>query len=1026
MVEQLEDRALLTSIMEFPLPANSGPVTIVTGPDGALWFTNADNDSIGRISSGGTVTEFNISSGANPSGITVGPDGNLWFTEPGINKVGRITTSGTVTEFSLSSGIGPNQITSGADGNLWFTETDSVSIGRITTTGIFTNFATIMGLQPTGITSGPDGNLWFTMAGSNHVGMMIASGPNIGTSTLFTLSTGAEPTSITTGSDGNLWFTERGGNSIGRVTPGGTVTEFTIPTAASLPTQIVSGPGGDLYFTKAGTNSIGRVTTTGTFLDDVAAPTSNAGLSGITTGPGNHIWFTETTGNQIGRLNLGPVATPDTYGIPPLLGQSTVVPANIGVLANDSDPEADALTVTIETQAASGIVTLNTDGSFTYLPTGLPVADSFTYRVTDENGDSAITTVSLLVNFPPIAFNDSYLTDTNTPLVVLAATGVLANDIDAELNSLTATVVENPTHGTLTLNPDGSFTYTPELNYSGPDSFTYVVNDGKINGNSTATVSLLVTAPNVPPTGVADTYDGFENTPLVVVAPGVLANDTDPDSGLLIAMIGDQPSHGLLSLNPDGSFTYTPALDYSGPDSFTYTVFDGTDQSDPVTVTLNIQEVNFAPVANIDTYNATEDTPLIIAALGILANDTDVDGNPLTAVLVAGPSHGSLTLNPDGSFTYTPAANYNGPDSFTYKANDGTADSDEVTVTLNVAAVNDAPVAVPDSYTTYEDFPMPLSDTAGVLFNDTDADGDVLTAILVTSPTHGSITLNPNGSLTYIPDLNYHGPDSFTYKANDGTSDSNVVTVSLTVLPVDDDPVLIDGSSTLPQDSPFNGSVTPLSSDIDGDALTFLVIVQPLHGSLVLSPDGTFVYTPATGFSGSDFFTFQASDGEALSNVATYNLTVTDLFVLDLADGPGTIATSIKTQVPLDPTAQLTNVSPTAVFANASITAGVIAGGDRHDRIFILKGETEGGTIRVVGRRIYFNGTEVAKTTAGRRGFELEIQFNSVATEAAVNAVLQRISIKTTKRATREPRTVQIRVTAGGETSVATIGANVA
>ena len=163
------------------------------------------------------------------------------------------------------------------------------------------------------------------------------------------------------------------------------------------------------------------------------------------------------------------------------------------------------------------------------------------------------------------------------------------------------------------------------------------------------------------------------------------------------------PAHGSLTLNADGSFTYTPAANYNGPDSFTYKANDGQADSNVATVSINVGAVNDAPVAQNDTAAATEDTPV---AGNVLTNDTDVDGDALSAVLVSGPAHGSLTLNADGSFTYTPAANYNGPDSFTYKANDGQADSNVATVSITVGAVNDAPVANADSIAATEDTPV--------------------------------------------------------------------------------------------------------------------------------------------------------------------------------------------------------------------------------------------------------------------------------------------------------------------------------
>src|SRR5207302_316194 len=150
-----------------------------------------------------------------------------------------------------------------------------------------------------------------------------------------------------------------------------------------------------------------------------------------------------------------------------------------------------------------------------------------------------------------------------------------------------------------------------------------------------------------------------------------------------------------------------------------------------------------------------------------------VDLDPLTATVVSGPTHGTLTLNMNGGFTYTPAPNYNGADSFTYKAHDGAADSDVATVSITVNPVNDAPVAVNDSYSTNEDTTLMMAAPA-LLANDPAVDLDPLTAIVVSGPTHGTLTLNTNGSLSYTPAANYSGTDSFTYKANDGTANSNV------------------------------------------------------------------------------------------------------------------------------------------------------------------------------------------------------------------------------------------------------------
>ena len=285
---------------------------------------------------------------------------------------------------------------------------------------------------------------------------------------------------------------------------------------------------------------------------------------------------------------------------------------------------------------------------------------------------------------------------------------------------------------------------------------------------------------NHPPAATNDNYIGSEDTTLNVAAPGVLNNDTDADHNALTAKLVSSTSHGNLTLNADGSFTYTPFANYNGPDSFTYKANDGTSDSNVATVSIAVSAVNDPPVAANDSYTTAEDTPLTVSAPGVLANDSDVDGDALSAAVVSGPSHGTVALNANGSFTYTPASNYNGADSFTYKANDGSADSNVATVNLTVTAVNDPPVANNDAYSTKPNATRSVA-APGVLANDGDVDSPTLTAKLVSTTSHGTLTLNSDGSFVYSPASGFKGVDTFTYKANDGQADSNVATVSITV-----------------------------------------------------------------------------------------------------------------------------------------------------------------------------------------------------------------------------------------------------
>jgi VCBS repeat-containing protein len=193
------------------------------------------------------------------------------------------------------------------------------------------------------------------------------------------------------------------------------------------------------------------------------------------------------------------------------------------------------------------------------------------------------------------------------------------------------------------------------------------------------------------------------------------------------------------------------------------------------------------PIAQADTYTVAEDGQLVVAAAnGVLKNDSDPDGESPTAVKLSDPASGQLTMSPDGSFKYVPAANFNGSVKFTYKVVAGSRESAPVTVTINVTAVNDAPVAYPDTYTLDEDTHVAPAALDGVLGNDKDVDTQVLTAVLVHGPSHGQLTLNPDGSFSYQPSPNFNGTDTFTYRANDGSALSDEVSVTLVVRPVED------------------------------------------------------------------------------------------------------------------------------------------------------------------------------------------------------------------------------------------------
>jgi len=332
-------------------------------------------------------------------------------------------------------------------------------------------------------------------------------------------------------------------------------------------------------------------------------------------------------------------------------------------------------------------------------------------------------------------------------------------------------------NGTLNLQTDGTFTYVPNTNFFGTDYFDYRVTDGVF---TTAPVRVFITVTNIndPPEAFPDAYP---SGPLAInAADGVLANDTDVDGNALRAVLVSSTQSGVLNLATNGSFTYTPGAGYRGGDRFYYRAADAALTSAPVRVKLG----NTPPVAVVDVYPPSGGQPVAVTnpALGVLANDTDGEEDPvMLARLETPPSFGTVMLNEDGTFLYTPTNGYTGTDSFTYRANDGSEDSEPGLVKIG----NTVPVAAADThYTMFLNQTLTVAVAAGVLTNDVDADGDLLSAQLVTGTTNGLLSFSTNGAFVYVPNAGFSGIDSFTYRARDPVTNSAPATVTIGIFDV--------------------------------------------------------------------------------------------------------------------------------------------------------------------------------------------------------------------------------------------------
>lgn len=559
------------------------------------------------------------------------------------------------------------------------------------------------------------------------------------------------------------------------------------------------------------------------------------------------------------------------------------------VLTNDSDPNNSPLTVntTPIVSPSNGTVMLNADGSYTYMPNnGFVGTDQFTYQVCNASNfcDNAVVTINVFDNTsgnnPPVAHNDQAETLAGVPV----SGNVLNNDVDPDGDMLTVNTTPGtpPANGMVTLNADGTFTYTPTSpTFTGTDQFTYTVCDGN-GGCDMATVFITVgtndAINNDPPFAQDDAYQTFINTS---VNGNVLNNDSDPDNtnNELTVSTVQGPSDGMLTLNSDGTFTYTPNTGFLGTDQFIYQVCDPSNACDVATVYITTNS-DRAPIAKDDINNTLLNTPV---DGNVLTNDYDPNGLALTVntTPVSSPTNGAVTLNANGSYTYTPNNGFLGTDQFNYQVCNTEGFCDTALVTINVfdnGTGNDAPVAHNDIAETLTDVPV----TGNVLDNDVDPDGDMLTVNTtpVTPPTNGSVTLMPDGSFTYTPNAGFTGTDQFTYQVCDPSNACDQATVFVTVGTdnngnANNPPYAQDDAYQTFINTPTAGNVLDNDSDPDNanNELTVSTVQTPSYGTLMLNSDGTFIYMPNTGFLGTDQFTYQVCDPSNACDVATVYIT---------------------------------------------------------------------------------------------------------------------------------------------------------
>ncbi len=549
----------------------------------------------------------------------------------------------------------------------------------------------------------------------------------------------------------------------------------------------------------------------------------------------------------------------------------------LDVLANDSDADGDTLTIQSFTQPANGTITLTADGKLSYTPNpGFEGAEVFEYTISDGNGGTDTTGVDFYVsgggtgggNSSPIAEYDALAVDSAPNQII----DVLANDSDADGDTLSILSFTQPANGTITLTADGKLSYTPNAGFFGAEVFEYTISDGNGGTDSTG-VDFWVNYVKDPGKNDPDANDDSASTvsgSKVVI--DALGNDTDPNNDSLTITSVATPANGTAVITTDGKISYTPNDDFTGTETFEYTISDGNGGTDTANVAIGVATSNVIPDAVDDTAATTSGDKVVIDAL---SNDTDPDNDTLNITSVATPANGTAIITGDGKISYTPNDDFTGTEVFEYTITDGNGGTDTAKVTVTVGDDNTAPDAIDDAVTAEEG----VKKVIDVLGNDTDPENDNLTITAVSTvnlPEHGTTVITADGKISYTPEDGFTGTESFDYTISDGNGGTDTATVIVNVVSGNSAPDAIDDSASTVSGDKVVIDALGNDTDPENDALTITSVATPANGSAVITADGKISYTPNDDFTGTEVFEYTISDGNGGTDTAKVTVTVGD------------------------------------------------------------------------------------------------------------------------------------------------------
>ena len=548
---------------------------------------------------------------------------------------------------------------------------------------------------------------------------------------------------------------------------------------------------------------------------------------------------------------------------------------NISVLANDTGFEDGFDTLKIHSNPAHGSVIVNTNRTITYTPDAdFTGSDSFIYHVQDVDGDYDTATVSINVipvgDSQPVAVNDARATDYETPVYV----DVLVNDSGLDDAPLALNITTAPINGIAQVIGD-SIRYTPDLGFSGTETFRYQVcdDDGDCSNNATVTITVLEDGEiNHIPVALNDTVETTVNMPVSIY---VLDNDTILD-GFGKLKIQTQAAFGSVVINDNRSITYTPSNLFVGDDRFEYWLEDTHGDYAIATVFISVKETpNATPVAFNDARATEYQSPVYV---DVLANDKGLEDGGITLKIVTSPGEGTAEVSGD-SILYTPANGFSGISVFEYSVSDMDGDSDTAQVTITVlkeGVTNHIPVAVNDVIETIINTPVDIH----VLSNDTLHDGFGELKIY-TEPASGSVLVNENRTITYTPSNLFIGDDSFEYWVEDIHGDYDIASVSVRVVETPNyKPVANNDARGTEYQTPVYVDVLRNDTGLEDGGITLKIVTGPGEGTANVSGD-SILYTPANGFSGLSVFEYSVTDVDGDSDTAQVTITVLEEGVIN-------------------------------------------------------------------------------------------------------------------------------------------------